>query len=464
MSDDRSASVARRVAEDRERQRLAELDRANRAEGRESWLLLEWTLTTYHKETPDMAKTPRKPKQTTQAAALVEALNFASIATKNDGVIGSAAKHVRLIGKQVVAYDGQMSAGHPIAEELTLCPQIDQLSKALSKTGKTLTISETATGRLSIKGEKLQAYVPCAQAHDLPQAFADQAIAPADDRIKAAFKCCGTLASEADSRLVAASLLLRGGDCTGTNGAAILQYWHGVDLPPAMVLPKVFCAAVAAAKPHIVGFGASFNNGKVSSVTFHFEGGAWLKSACYADEWPDIEKLWLQPNYVEVPKDLFEAIDAVDDFHEAGHVTFANNAVQSHASPDIGAQYAVPGLQAGKTFAGKLMKQVAPFASLIDLNTYDDRAFFMGGEQANPVRGIVMAIISNTYSEPVEPQPEPEPEAQGDSADWSAPGYTGQGDGWSQPAAQGGWSSPATSDEYPIDDSEGYDLNKDIPF
>lgn len=396
-----------------------------------------------------MAKTPRKPKQATQAAALVEALNFVSVATKNDGVIGGAAKHVRLVGKFVVAFDGVLSAGHPIAEELTVCPQIDQLSKALSRSGKTLTISETATGRLSIKGEKLQAYVPCRPAEDLPPAFADPGLAPADDRIKAAFKCCGTLASENDPRVMAASLLLRGGDCTGTNGAAILQFWHGIDLPPAMVLPKVFCAAVAATKAVVVGFGASFNNGKVASVTFYFEGGAWLKSVCYSDEWPSIDGLWLQPNYGPVPDGLFEGIDAVDDFHEHGHVTFANNAVQSHSSADIGAQYAVPGLQAGKKFAGKLMKQVAPFCDLIDLNTYPDRAFFMGGDPATPVRGIVMGIVENTYSEPVGPEPEAavETEAQG---------------GWSAPAQ--GWSGGVSGGEYAIDDAEGYDLNKDIPF
>lgn len=406
---------------------------------------------TINKEGDQMARGPRKTKQATQAEALIEALKFVSVASNNDTHLGAAAKHVRMSGNMAVTFDGQLAAGHPIVEELTLCPQISQLTKALSKTGKTLVVSETPAGRLSIKGEKLQAFVPCLKAEELAPVVPDANIAPVDDRIKAAFKCCGTLASESGVRVIEASLFLRGGDCTGTNGAAILQFWHGNDLPPmGMVLPKVFCAAVAAVKAPLIGFGCSWAQAdypKVNSVTFHFEGGAWLKTQCYADDWPNTEQLWQQANYAPVPEGFFEAVDTVAEFNENGFVILAPNAVQSHKNAELGAAYEVKGLQPGKSFSGKLLGQVEPWCKQIDLTTYPDRAFFVGGEAETPVRGIVMGIFENAEEEAA-PQPQQQAEPSG-----TIGGAQMVGD---DEPDNGGWSSPAGG--FPIDD------DVEIPF
>lgn len=407
-----------------------------------------------------MARKPRAAKQATQAAALLEALKFVSVATDNDAHLGIAAKHVRMTDNMAVAYDGQLAAGHPIVEELTLCPQIDQLTRALAKSGKSLVVSETPSGRLSVKGEKLQAFVPCLKPEELAPVYPDPNIAPVDERIKAAFRCCGTLASEQGKRVVEASLMLRGGDCTGTNGAAILQFWHGNDLPPmGMVLPKVFCAAVAAVKAPVVGFGCSWSSPqKVSSVTFWFEGGAWLKTQCYADDWPPIEQLWQQANYQPVPEGLFDAIETVAEFNENGFVSFAENAVLSHKNPELGASYEVKGVQPGKGFAGKLMAQVAPWAKQIDLTTYPDRAFFVGGEPETPVRGIVMGVLERTEEvRQPPPKPEPQPEPSGTIGGAQMHGNDEpEGGGWSNTG--GGWQSPASGFSGEIDD------DVEIPF
>jgi hypothetical protein len=356
------------------------------------------------RERDDMARRATTVKKATQAAALLEALKFVSVAAGDKDLIETSG-HVRLAGNFAVTFDGQLTAGHPIVEELTLCPQIDQLTKALNRSGKSLVIAETPNGRLSIKGERLQAYVACLKPEDMPPALPDPRLGVVDDRIKEAFRCCGTLANENGKRVFEASVLLRANDCTATNGAAILQFWHGIDLPPDMILPKIFCAAVAAVKAKVEGFGASWNDqGRVGSVTFYFEGGAWIKSLCYADEWPNTDPLWWQANFSPVPDGLFEGVDAVADFNEHEFITFAANSVQSHRDANVGAQYEVKGLQPGKQFAGKLMAQVAPWCSSIDLTTYPDRAFFLGGEAQTPVRGIVMCVTESSH-EAAEPPP-----------------------------------------------------------
>jgi hypothetical protein len=404
----------------------------------------------------------RPAKQATTAIALLEALAFVKVATTNDATLGTNAEHVRMSGNMVVAFDGQMSAGHPIAEELNLCPHIGQLTKALSRSGKTLVIAETDGGRLSIKGEKLRALVPCLSADDLPPAGPDPRLAPADDRIKAAFKCCGSLASEAAKRVIEASLLLRRYDCTGTNGAAILQLWHGIDLPPDMVVPKIYAAAVAAVKQPIEGFGASFDeNNQVKSLTFFFQGGGWLKSLCYADKWPNIEPLWQQANLTAVPDGFFDAVETVAEFNDVGFITFADNAVWSHCDPNVGAQYDVPGLQAGKGFYGKLIAQVRPWCGQIDLTTYPDRAFFTGGEAETPVRGIIMGTVEETKVEVKPPERKVCPQDNQACTIPDACSVACQ----RVASSASGWGGTPVDDDVPMPEGDfSADLDDEIPF
>jgi hypothetical protein len=355
-----------------------------------------------------MARRGPKPKIATQAIALTEALQFVGYAAQRDE--SRYMQHVQFNEvngtRYVVAFDGQVSAGYPIVEELSVCPHWGQFSAALAKCGKTLAITETDAGRLSIKGDKLRAVVQCLPSSDMAPVYPDALAGPATDILKAAFECCGVLVKESETRIIGASLLLENGQCTGTNGAAMLQFWHGVSMPCQAVIPKVFAAAVAKAKPAIIGIGGTMgDNGRLSSVTIHFDNGAWLKTQTYADPWPDVTPLFQQAFYTQVPEGLFEAIATVAEFSDEGYVNFVDNAVWSHSSLEVGAQYDVPGLQGGKRFDGKLVKQVAPYVGSIDLTSYPDRAFFIAPEGI-AVRGVIMGITPEVCEE-AKPEPAP---------------------------------------------------------
>lgn len=340
----------------------------------------------------DMAR-GRKPGPT-QAEQLLAAINFVSVASGDEF---EYSEFVSLAGNMAVCYNGQLAAGYPITEELSVSPHLDKLKVALNRCGKTLVLAETPNGSLSVKGDKLRAVVPCYDpTMTRPIMLPDPNIAVIDDRIKEAFKVCGTLATEAAIDVLCASLLLEANQCTGTNRMVMLQFWHGIDLPPGMVLPKVFTAAIAKAAMKLIGFGFTWSTdlNSPSAVTMWFENGAWLKTQCYNDRWPvsNVVDLFSAPMFpVVTPSGLFEAIEATMHFNDAREVWLVENAVQSDPNPEIGAQYDVPGLQGGKCFDGELVGQVAPFAMQIDLTTHVDRAYFVGGEAATPIRGALMA-------------------------------------------------------------------------
>lgn len=356
-----------------------------------------------------------RPAKPTQAQQLIEALDFIAVGTRDDE---DYQEYIVMKGGYATAFNGQIAAGHPIAEELTVCPQLKRLRAALAKSGKSLVISETPNGQLSIKGDKPRFVVPCRKLDEQPQVEPNPKLAPLAETIKDAFNVCGSLATEAGERVIEASLLLEANTCTGTNGVALLQYWHGIDLPPAIILPKIFTAAIVKAGKPIDGFGFEWKQGKepgewiVGTFTIWFEGGAWIRTQCYQDRWPDVSRILNVPsNATPIPEGLFEAIDTVHGFDDSDRVILSNDRVMSHESEDVGAVYPVPGLKCHLGFNGKFMKKVAPYAKTIDLNKSEGEAvLFFGGTDENPVRGAIMGLKISPSDPAPTPAPNPEPE------------------------------------------------------
>lgn len=335
-----------------------------------------------------MARRPSKKAQSTAAAKLAEALNFIAPAYKDGGQPYQA--HARLAGKMLTATDGTFSAGHSVEEELALCPHIGRFIDALNRAGSSLAMTENENGTLLIKGDKIRATVPCIPGDELPQVMPDPKIAAIDDRLKEGFAKLLPLTKAEAERVVEVSILLQANSMYSTNGFALFEYWHGIDLPPALVIPKTFAAAVAACPKKLAGFG--FSN---KSVTFYYEDDSWYKSQMYSEQWPDVAKLFDFPCFpAPVPEGLFEAVRAIDSFSKDGGVHFHEDKLkttydkyQDHGGPLYGATYDVPGLQAGHSFTAKLLRLIEPVCKSLDYTSNPDRAFFF--DDAN-VRGSIM--------------------------------------------------------------------------
>jgi hypothetical protein len=335
---------------------------------------------------------PGASSKPAENAALLAAVDFVGI-VETDAFEHS--QYARLSDNFIIAYSNVMVAGHPIAEEINLCPQTAKLRAALIRCGRTLAITE-ANGQISIKGDKLRALVPCL-AEPLANMSPDMPVIQGDFEIlKEAFKAGNTVADEKSERMMFASLLLDRNTLTATNGLVLIQYWHGIaNLPPGTVIPKVFAQAVAGVKYKITGIGGAFDPtaGFMRSLTIWFDNGSWLKTQCYEDRWQDISKVIdVATNPIPVYEGLFEAVEAVEPFCESQAVYFCTNAVQSHPEGEAGAIYEVKDLPAGKIFNPKLIRQVAPYVKTIDLFAATDRGFFFGGTEANPVRGVFMGM------------------------------------------------------------------------
>jgi hypothetical protein len=325
-----------------------------------------------------------RPKaKATQALKLMEALAFIEPATQ--AADNPMHEFVNLSNKRAVAFNGVLSAGMEIEEELTLAPKLDTLKRALSKTGKVLTITELPSGRLSVKGEKIAVQVPCVQPDTLPPIRPDVAIAPINDEIKSAFKALEGILSETGERVFETALMLESQFATATNGKILMQYWHGNDLPPGLLLPRAFIQAVGHQFKALQAFGWSqLDDGRARSVTFWFEDGSWIKTQVYQDAYPAVNPMLDVANSpADPPSGLWEGCATIAEFDENEWITFEDGCVKAGD-----AEYPVSGLQGPRQFSYKFLKKIIPFAKTIDLTTYPDRAHFFGEK----VRGVVVGI------------------------------------------------------------------------
>lgn len=334
------------------------------------------------------SRNPRKNKVAKAAEGLLAAINFVEGATDDKA---DYQQFVRIAGGYMVAFDGSVAAGHPIEDDLTLCPHLKRLKEAASRAGATMALGAQENGRLSIAGDKARFTVPCRAGNTLFPVMPDPSIVAIDDRLKAGFAAVHALAKDQADTVHEQSVLLRANTIVGCNGQLALEYWHGNDLPPDLGVPHKAAKIIAGQSIPLVGFG--WDEGR--SITFWFEGGAWIKTQLMSQKWPDIDRQLNQPAYFgDAPEALFTALDTILSFSEDGAVHFHEDKLKStygHSGDDgalYGAAYDVPGLQKGSSFTGRLLKLAAPGCKQIDYTTHENFMLFMNTE-AN-IRGVLM--------------------------------------------------------------------------
>lgn len=331
-----------------------------------------------------MAKKPRKPSE--QASKLGEALQFLSLVTSKTGTPYQT--HIKLISKWAVAFNEIIAAGQPIEEDITACPHAETLNEALKKCGASFEVSQPDQHRLVFKNAKFRANVPCIDPNllfigsidgkdfDINQSFVDALTAinvmPYD---------------EGGDKVYPKSILMWGPSIIACDGAMVLEYWHGLDLPVNIAIPKSFITILGKIKKKPVKLGNS-----QSTLTIHYEDESWIRTQLYKADWPDVRPIFDRKSYpLPVPEGFFQGLASVAPFSTDGSVHFRAGAILSHASEDAGASYAVPGLEAGPIYSAEQLLMCQPFMEHVDFYAKSDHNSLMMMFHNAKCRGALMA-------------------------------------------------------------------------
>ena len=307
-----------------------------------------------------MPPKPRVQKQEPIKSGLLAALEFVSCVSDK---LGSPHEtHVGLRNKWAIAFNGIVAAGCPIPDDIYCYPHTLLLLEALSKCSESYSLTQLDNSRLSIKSGKFKAVVPCLDPILMHDAQPDPLIVPASNKFKEAVDAVGVLASETSLQIVTASILMNGGSVIATNGKMLMEYWHGLDLPPNVPLPKEFVKALSKQKKNLTGFGFSGN-----SATFWFEDGCWLRTQLYAEKWPDVSRILnREANLWSIDPQFFNALDAVASFSEDGNFYTRTNIICSHSDDGVGAQHECNGVPNGVVYPIKQLKIIQSYVKKID--------------------------------------------------------------------------------------------------
>lgn len=307
-----------------------------------------------------MARQPRSAKPENKSK-LLSAMEFVSCVCEKIGAPFET--HVGLKNHWAIAFNGIVAAGAPIDEDVYCYPHTIDLVTALSKCEENISLTLLDNERLSIKSGKFKAVIDCLDPQLMQEALPDPQIVGITNAFKEAVEAVGVLASENAQDILTASVLMNGSTVISTNRTMLFEYWHGLDLPPNVPLPKEFVKALAKQKKNLTGFG--FSN---CSATFYFEDGCWLRTQLYSEQWPDVSRILnIEGNMWSIDPNFFKALDAVAPFSEDGNVHFDTNLLMS--DPDNqGASYECAGLPKGVIYPIKQLQMMKPYVKKIDFN------------------------------------------------------------------------------------------------
>lgn len=346
------------------------------------------------------------PGTPSSAASLIAALKFINIAQKDIGAPNET--HCVFFQHWAYASNGVLSAGHKIVEDLQTCPHTGRLLMALGKCGETLSMSLTdspgAGGNLTVSSGKFRAVVPCIPFADIPHIYPDAMIAPIDERITKALAVVGEFATEGAQKILEASILLQANSAFATDRRTIIEYWHGVDLPPGMVVPKVAVAAILKTGKKPKGFGYSWDeNSKPRSATFYFEDDSWIKTQLYQEAWPDctVPLSSRQPNPWPLPKGFSDAIKAIDEFSEGRIAYSTGSALCSGPDEATGARYEVEGIPKNRGYNIDRFLKVLPLMETIDFGPEaKSMILFFGPNVRGAVAGLDLSELATVADDP----------------------------------------------------------------
>ena len=307
-----------------------------------------------------------------ETSSLVCALDFISLAQRDKGAPYQT--HVNLSRNFATAYDGVLAAGHKIDEDITACPHTVTLRAALAKCEGALAVTQLDSGRLSIRSGKFKAFVACSQEAVISSTAPDPQCGVLNNAVRDALIALSPLIAENSQRVVTASALLGSMSAKATNGRVIMEYWHGIDLPPGLLVPKLFINALEKIKKKLVGFGFS-----QSSFTVYFEDASWLKTQLYNDVFPDFDRILNREHRpVTLPEGFAEALDNVFEFVEDNRLRVRDGVVRSSDTENCGASYEVHGLVANVMLNAKDVKLIIKHVRSIDFNGNNGITYFYG--------------------------------------------------------------------------------------
>lgn len=319
---------------------------------------------------------------------MIEDLKFVKGAISKKNILTVLA-HFSIKDGLIKGYNGNIALCSPIELDLNCQPKAELLTKAIERCEKTVQLSMTPAGKLTVKSGSFKSHVECDPA-PFPDVEPEGEMMPLPGGLLAALKILEPMIGEDMTRPWARGVLFRDQFAFATNNVVITQYWLGYSFPFDMVIPHDAVNEILRIGKEPISMQVAEN-----SVTFHYEGGRWIRTQTFSTEWPDIGRVLdrdsdpanhLVPSEVE----FFESLEKLVPFtDELNSVYLSKGFVSTSIEEASGTSMAMENLDVEARFNLKMLLMISAVAEKIDFSHIPQGpALFFGSR----LRGAIMAM------------------------------------------------------------------------
>lgn len=334
-------------------------------------------------------KRARKPKAAARTQVnegvlkLLDALEFILPAQKKTGT--PTQQHCIIRNGWIAATNEILTIAARLPDaELQAVPHTHTFIEALKQCEGDFAIVQISDAALSVRSGDFSGLVGCVRPQAIVIPGPDVPIAPAGDAIKAALGAVAVLATDGAPDAILASVMLQSNTCAATNYAAIAEYWHGISLPPGLLLPRASAIAISKVQKPLLSFGYS-----ESSATFHFEDGSWIKTQLYKTAFPHYAPLLdIETNALPLPVNFWHAAEVIAKFSAKKQIYFEDGAVSAREFTTEATTFKIEGLPHGIAFNVEYILALRHMIDRAEFRIENQTMYFFGPNARGALRAL----------------------------------------------------------------------------
>lgn len=337
-------------------------------------------------------KKTRKKAEPKPVDMVLENLKLLGLVAKKNGTVQNT--HIMIKDEFAKVCSDELSIGCPMPFSANAVVSYHDLLEAKKVAGTEFACT-TLQGQLVVVAGDVRMVVNADHSGVWACPAPDVQIAPATDSLRTALSAVVPFATVTDRPNIQ-GVLCQGMTAVATNGYALIEAFHGVDMPPNLRLPVVFVKKLEKIKRKIIGFGFS-----EYSFTVWFEDGAYIRTAMYAGNYAEYMQVFdEQPGeLVDLPDEFYKTLKAIQAFAKDDVVYFKDGRIYTSRDSESASSFHHPGIPNGFGFNIKYLLLIAPHAPTVKFMNSGEGVQFECGN----VRGSVMGLDTRPQPKIAEP-------------------------------------------------------------
>jgi hypothetical protein len=266
------------------------------------------------KQPTTAAKATTRKEKPVPGASMLDVLRFVKGAVSTKDFV-PALTHFQIKHSRITGFNGKISLCAPIALDIDCVPKAQPFVDAIEACTDTAQLNMTVNGKLHVRSGTFRAHVECIDLDTFPEVKPEGVTIELTGPILPAFRKLYDFTAEDASRPWATGVLLDGHSAFASNNVVIIEHWLGFHFPFRINVPRSTIREMLRIDEEPLGMQAT-----EGSVTFHYSGQRWLRSALNSVEWPDIAGLFEKVSQIDqaliqpVHAELFDALDKLKPF------------------------------------------------------------------------------------------------------------------------------------------------------